>query len=263
MNIVPGQPPSDWIFLYTPMHTGTHFARFLLELHPRVSFWRCDRTVVRGRPLGQWHRLRQQQCISFSELVRLATESPPDLPAWTQCEADRLGISIPAKAVARTLVHAHITSPPFWHPELRPVVTVRDPLLSVISRLRRGDSPEGGDRIVSHFQFLAKLEPERCFWFCTDLWKDDRKKALDLLRDLHLEPTAEIRDFVARWPVVNSTSHGNQEQHRDPRLLEARRLAISKRGVHPVVGRWAKKLRQSGVQGLLEKLGYRDLVWFE
>jgi hypothetical protein len=49
----------------------------------------------------------------------------------------------------------------------------------------------------------------------------------------------------------------------DPALVEARRLAVAKEGLHPMMRPWAEKIRQTGIQPLLEELGYRDLVWFE
>lgn len=255
-------PRSKWIYLCTPFHTGTHFVRFMLELHPDVSYWRCGTTEVRGKSMRQWHQLCRAGQISFQDLLELGIECPDDLPAWTIEEADRLEISIPNKTVKRHLVHDHLEMEKFWYPELRTVVTVRDPLLSVIGTLRRG-GVGSADAIISGFQFLAGMEMESCFWFCTDLWSRDRDRGLELLNYLDLRPTEEIRSFVSRWPTLNSTSDGRFKATDDPQLVKARTLAATKSRLDPLLYPWAEKLRRAGIQTFMERLGYRDLVWFE
>ena len=260
-------PAADWILLNTPQYTGTHFVRLLLELHPNVSFWKCDGMMVNGEILRVWYARHKKGHISFDRLVELANKCIPTTVDWTRRQLDHLGIPLPDKTVSRMLVQIHLTHHQFWYPQPKMVVSIRDPLLSVITTMRRG-APRAGDAIVAAYKFLGALDRECCFWFCTDLWADQREKALDLFDYLGLEPTEGIRDFVAAWPAIRSTMEGDYEREEndcseDPALLEARRLAVDKERVHPIVEPWAEKLRSGGIQALMEDLGYRNLVWFE
>jgi len=253
----------DWIYLCTPQHTGTHFVRFLLELHPRVAFWTCGRTVVDGWSMTDWQVLCQLGRITFGQLSSLAERAPSDLPGWTYAQAAQLELKIPEKHAPRPLLHSHLNSDKqHWHAEVQTVVTVRDPLVSVISALRRG-SPEDALGIVKAFGFLSGLDTDACFWFCTDLWQNDRKKALGVLEHVGLPVTPEIEGFVSRWPALNVTLDGNFDNTDRLELIEARRWAIEERQVHPAVDWWARQIRETNVQPQLERLGYRDLAWFQ
>ena len=105
---------APWIYLCTPQHTGTHFLRVLLELHPKISFWKCDRTQVNGRPLREWHQLHREGQISYRELVALGVRTPADLPEWTKQEAAKLRITIPPKQIESHLVHSHASRTTHW-----------------------------------------------------------------------------------------------------------------------------------------------------
>ncbi|MCA9141764.1 MAG: FkbM family methyltransferase [Planctomycetales bacterium] len=258
----PRQSAAPWIYLCTPQHTGTHFLRILLELHPKVSFWRCGRTIVEGRPLGEWHKLYLDGAISLRELLRLGVRSEPDLPEWTRQEVAKLGLSLPDKRVEYDLIQKHALRTVPWYPSLPTVVSVRDPLLAIISGLRR-KGPEVAEGIVAGVTFLATKRDE-CFMFCVDQWKQHRERALDLMSYLDLEPTQEIYDYIAKWPSPNSSeTHQHLILNASSELAEARRLALEDRQVHPIVEPWAQRLRQAGLQEFYESLGYADLAWFE
>ena len=253
---------SPWIYLCTPRHTGTHFLRVLLELHPKVSFWKCGRTEIDGRTMNQWHQLHREGAISFRELLRLGVRCQSDLPAWTEQEVKRLGLRIPDKQVEYDLIQAHALQDTPWYPSLPTVVTVRDPLLAIISGLRR-EGEEGAESIFAGIRFLADKHNE-CFFFCVDQWQNHRERALALLAYLDLEPTQEIYDYIARWPSPNAAeTHEHLIQNDSPELAEARRLALDERRVHPVVELWAERLQEAGLQPYYESLGYKDLAWFE
>lgn len=256
------QSAAPWIYLCTPLHTGTHFLRVLLELHPRVSFWKCGRTVVDGRTMNDWHRLCKDGLISFRELIRLGTRCNSDLPAWTEREVAKLGLRIPDKQVEFDLIHSHALATTHWYPSLPTVISVRDPLLAIISGLRRNGS-DGAESIFSGVQFLAKRRSE-CFMFCVDLWKHHRERTLELFSYLGLEPTQEIYDYVAKWPSPNAIEdHKHLLQDKSSDLAEARHLALHEGKVHSCVSVWADRLRRAGLQEFYESLGYRDLAWFE
>jgi hypothetical protein len=156
--------------------------------------------------------------------------------------------------------HALHTTP--WYPSLPTVVSMRDPLLAIISGLRRR-GPEVAEGIIAGVRFLADKHNE-CFFFCVDQWQDHRERALALLSYLDLEPTQEIYDYVARWPSPNAAeAHEHLIHDKSSHLAEARRLVLAENRVHPIVAPWAQRLRQAGLQEFCESLGYSDLAWFE
>lgn len=258
----PIDQPLDWIYLCTPQHTGTHFVRFLLELHPHVSFWKCGRTMVGQQNMADWQLLCQLGHTTPEKFSALVEHAPSDFPEWTRSEAKRLGIQIPEKLRTRSLFHSHLNGHKrFWYAGVPTIVTIRDPLLSVISALRRG-SVEGANGVIGGFRFLNRLSADACFWFLTDLWAGDREKAFGVLDFLGLERTGEIDQFVRQWPALNSTSDGRFAQTDRPDLAEARRWALEERRIHPAVEWWAHQIQDAGLQLLFQRLGYRDLAWF-
>ena len=253
-------PP--WIYLCTARHTGTHFLRVLLELHPKISFWKCDRTQVDGRPLAEWHQLHREAQISYRELLALGVRTPADLPEWTKQEAAKLRITIPPKQIESHLIHSHADRTTYWYPSLPTVVSIRDPLLAIISGLRRGGT-DAAENILGGFRFLASGQDD-CFFFCVDQWQSHRERALELLAYLDLEPTQEIYDYLACWPSPNAAeAHEQLILDKSPELAEARRLSLQEGQVHPMVEPWAERLRAAGLQRFCESLGYRNLAWFE
>jgi hypothetical protein len=141
-------------------------------------------------------------------------------------------------------------------------VTIRDPLLAVISALRRHD-PEDPQDILAGLKHVSGKQGE-CFYFCVDLWEGQREHALRLFSYLGLEVTREIHDYLARWPRQNEAErHEHLIVDKSEGLAEARRWAMERRGVHPAVQSWADRIREAGLQPFYERLGYRHLVWFE
>ncbi len=253
---------APWIYLCTPQHTGTHFVRLLLELHPKISFWKCGRTEIDGRAMRQWQKLHNDGAISFRELLRMGVRCQADLPEWTKREARELGIEIPEKHVEYDLVHSHATTTTYWYPMVPTVVTIRDPLPAVISALRRGD-PDPGEGIIAGIRHVADKQDE-CFCFCVDLWEGRRKLALGLFAYLGLTVTQEIHEYLSLWPSQNSAErHEHLILDKSDDLAEARRWAIERKAVHPAVASWAGRIRQAGLQPFYERLGYTDLAWFE
>ena len=188
----------------------------LLELHPRVSFWKCERTVTAGRTMQAWHGAFKQGEISLGQLVRIGVCCREDLPDWTLNEARRLGIALPPKQVEFDLVHTHCGRRFTAFPELRTVFTVRDPLPAVITGLRRG-GPEAAASIIAGLQFVARQRCEYGFCFCVDLWKQSPDRAMEILAYLQLKPTREIREFLRRWPALNaSRDHGHLVRDANP-----------------------------------------------
>jgi len=253
---------APWIYLCTPRHTGTHFVRLLLEFHPKISFWKCGRSQVGGRSMKEWQELHRAGAISFSKLLRVGVRCAEDLPEWSKKEARELDIQIPEKHVEYDLVHSHAMTTTHWYPSLPTVVTIRDPLLAVISALRRGE-PELTDDIIAGIRYVADKNGE-CFYFCVDLWEGRRDLALRLFSYLGVTATQEIHQYLSQWPIQNSAErHEHLILDKSEELAEARRWAMERKGVHPAVASWAEKIREARLQSFYERLGYTDLVWFE
>ncbi|MBI2477354.1 MAG: hypothetical protein HYV60_01490, partial [Planctomycetia bacterium] len=181
---------------------------------------------------------------------------------WTRQEAAKLRITIPAKQIESHLVHSHATGTTYWYPSLPTVVSIRDPLLAIISSLRRGGT-DAAENILAGFRFLSSGQDD-CFFFCVDQWQTHRERALELLSYLDLEPTQEMYDYLACWPSPNAAeAHEHLIVDKSPELAEARRLALQNGQVHSVMEPWAERLRAAGLQGFCESLGYSDLAWFE
>jgi hypothetical protein len=255
----------DVILLLTVPHTGTHFVRLLLELHPAISFWRVGSQNVQGRTLRDWEHLVSLGVLAPAALREMLRQAAPNDPTWTILQAEQQGITLPTKDPSRVLFHAHLgvhDRPPAG---FRLVTTVRDPLLSVITSLRRyGRFGPAGP--LAGWTSLANWPREACFWFCTDLWASDgrHREALRLFEFLGLEPTAQIEQLVESWPPINATGPGNQMATVDRRFEEAKEMASrSNPALHPVMRPWVDSLRATGIQPRLEELGYRRLAWFE
>jgi len=253
---------APWIYFCTPQHTGTHFVRLLLELHPKISFWKCGRTEIAGRSMKEWQELHDAGAISFRKLLRIGVRCGADLPEWSRKEARELDIEIPEKHVEYDLVHSHAMRTTYWYPSLPTVVTVRDPLLAVISAIRRGEL-RPTENIIAGIRHVAKKEGE-CFCLCVDLWEGRRELALRLFSYLGVTVTQEIHEYLSLWPAQNSAErHEHLILDKSEELAEARRWALERKGVHPAVASWAEKIREAELQEFYERLGYKDLVWFE
>jgi hypothetical protein len=212
--------------------------------------------------MRQWQELCHDGAISFRELLRIGVRCEADLPEWTRLEASELGIRIPEKHVEYDLVHSHATTTTYWYPSVPTVVTIRDPLAAVISALRRREA-DSGREIIAGIRNVANKEGE-CFYFCVDLWEGRRELALRLFSYLGLTVTQEIHDYLSLWPSQNSAErHEHLILEKSEELAAARVWAIERKGIHPAVASWAEEIREAGLQPFYERLGYRDLAWFE
>jgi len=250
------------IHLNTPYHTGTYFVRFLLELHPGVRFWRHSTSSIRGKRFLEWQNQYKDGDISRAELFALLKGILPEDPDWTRQHARNLKYCLrPKLPIAHFLLKNHISfQEQFFYPDIPTVITIRDPLLSVLTCLRRhGRDP--AVQVVSVFHQLATNPPENVFYFCTDLWAKDRQKAFDLFEYLGLETTLEVARCVFDWPAIN-TSAACQTKSPKAKYEKARNMLIHDNEIHPLLRGWAKKLQKPEIQDFMESLGYRNLSWF-
>lgn len=313
---------SDVILLLTPFHTGTHFVRLLLELHPAISFacaedYRVDPAlrpdyILPGQGAGwiddsvgvylQPHRGRM--VYEYFEDVLYGRIAPGEFSAllkyrdslfteetfpWRACDYmalqmagvyASLGIPLDTKQVQWQLYRGH------WQETFagcdlrrkmepfRVVTTIRHPLRSILSILRR-HSPAEHASLISHYfaSVRALLSLPDAFVFCTDLWQDTPAKMCNLFNHLELPITASIRQFLALRPRVNNTltsddqpnqvGYSYEYRHADDfsRNLNDARRALNDRAVHPVLRPYWDELRDCDLKNLIEGFGY-DLAEF-
>ncbi|MDB5334821.1 MAG: hypothetical protein JWN70_440 [Planctomycetaceae bacterium] len=303
--------------LLTPFHTGTHFVRLLLELHPAISFacaedYRIDPALGRdcilpGLGAGwiddsvgayiQPHRGRM--VYEYFEDVLYGRITPGEFSAllkyrdslfteetfpWRVSEFmalqmagvyASLGISLDAKRVQWQLYRGH------WQQafagcdlrrkleSFRVVTTIRHPLRSILSILRRHSPAEHASLIAHYFSTVrAMLSLPDAFVFCTDLWQDTPPKMCELFSHLDLPVTESIRQFLVLRPRVNITitsddqpnqvGYSYEYRHADDflRTLNEARRALDDRVVHPVMKPYWDELRDGDLRNLMEGFGY-------
>jgi hypothetical protein len=298
------------VFLMTPQHTGTHFLRMLLEAHPRIS--PC--LAAGNFPI---HKEEQSAMNFLSGRCTLQDWKDAFARRLAQIGGDKtreiegffgeFSIRIePKPEPTHFLFHDHI-HPPYVHrgfrmemanfDKIKIVTAVRDPLLSVISALRR--TPKGVEKsalILRGILFTSRLT--NVFHFCTDLWTDRPEAALKVFGYLGLDVPEAARRFLKTYPVINHTqsnapsqrfvdalirkpvsrmqagSENVPEPHNElypaldedvlKQLREARDLLVRRKKIHPVIRPWADVLRRNTeFEAFYRKLGYRDLMWFK
>lgn len=168
------------------------------------------------------------------------------------------------------LYHTHLPSglvPYFMFDALanthKTIITVRDPMLSLISRQNR--YPEGSphEDILDGFEYIASLDSKNIFWFPIDLYdtvKERKQLLLNLAEFLEVEPDEKyITSTAKKWDLVN-TNH-------DISLLKAKYTSgdvkevlnfFTKRGSRFLATQTGKKIKD-----FLIRVGYRDLPWFK
>jgi hypothetical protein len=193
---------------------------------------------------------------------------------WSLDQSAQKGVSIEEpKLVQHQLVHAHgqffdLECPlPPQHPQCKFIVTVRDPLLSICSGLRRVGNPENPRMIIREFQKLVDFPGYK---FCIDQYRTriEKDNAVRMLfKHLGLSPNASCRKWAKLWSGINETSAEieNFDLYWSPdqveELREARRM-LSANKIHPILQPWVDELRASGLQRKLQALNYRNLPWF-
>ncbi len=97
----------DIVWLCTPQHTGTHFLRLLLELHPHLSYWKGGGSQTHHQSQVQVFRDYALGCIELSEFKRQAEVLWSGDEAWTGKQLEAVSMTVPKKDIKRTLLHNH------------------------------------------------------------------------------------------------------------------------------------------------------------
>jgi hypothetical protein len=243
----------DIIILFTPMHTGTHFVRMLLESHPeigvaigedyRINSAFATNYVLAGNGMG-WldpaidaNRDRSSERMLmeyFRDILRgeidkkafqVALEfwqmsrSENKLPLRNgehhvirnRAEFQELGIDLAPKQERYLLFRGHcheyagcdlskLTS------AFKVVVTVRHPLLSILTAMRRNPPLRHEGLIDSFIQGMSCIfSLPDAFVFCTDLWRGRLNMMESVFTYLDLPPAPASQKYLAMSPTVNNT----------------------------------------------------------
>ncbi len=182
----------------------------------------------------------------------------------------------------RILIHSHFGQGVTHHPDdtekfirdkvlldligIHPIVTtVRDPLLSIITRqLRHPDLWH--TYIINGFMVLAEqLATKRAdvFIFPVDLYRNKSYEArLVILRQvlnfLNLAEEPYVKFWAAAWPRFNSVGY---------KMARETRRWYKNRQVEPISYLFLEEYRylqarEKTLRPVLERLGYRDLLWW-
>lgn len=294
------------IYLLTPQHTGTHFTRMLLETHPEIAFGVAEsRRIDCGlrpdyRPSGNGNgpagteneRMLDEfavRCLrnelGAEEFIRRVTYC---LGQWSHAAPRRsfyeqlagvarhdfalLGLELSPKSPRYLLFHGHagpklagvkIDACPF-----RFVVTLRHPLLAVISALRRTANPQVAEDLLCAFDLVLNIS-NACF-LCVDRPQSLPESVDELLCALGLTPHDATRRYLAAVPQINRTVPNSvkpssleetESSVADPQALaalrDAREQLIHEQRIHPVLKPWHERACRLRLPERLARFQYR------
>jgi hypothetical protein len=169
------------------------------------------------------------------------------------------GLKLQTKAPRYTFVVGHC-----WTPHrlsrlertcFKTVVTLRHPLLAVISALRRKRGTRQAHDILNGFDAVLRLH--NVHFVCVDLWQHMVDRYQPLFKFLGLRLDGPTQQFIRLNPTVNGTVCS---QHvslaRWQRLGEARDMLINDGRIHPSVAGWWSVIQQQSWIKKLRMFGY-------
>lgn len=156
--------------------------------------------------------------------------------------------------------------------EIKVVTTIRHPLLSFITFMRR-QSPEKISSLTASYlagmNFLMSVNNK--FVFCTDLWQNQPDKMLDVFGYIGIEPPSVAKAFVAKQPLINETTSHLTKPHSKhnfcpenkahtesflEELRKAKQMLIEEGKIHSILEPYWKQVRESGILNKYEAYGY-------
>ena len=146
------------------------------------------------------------------------------------------------------------------------VVTLRHPLLSVISSLRRTNNPDVARDLLHGLAIVLSIP--KAFFICVDLWEHEPLRYLNVFGFLGLEQEELPARYIELRPRINETI----SRHRRPSLLqepenrqadgatlvelqEARQMLIDGQ-IHPILREWQQYIRTLGIDDAMRRFGY-------
>ncbi|MBN8626905.1 MAG: hypothetical protein J0M17_15600, partial [Planctomycetes bacterium] len=294
------------IYLLTPQHTGTHFTRMLLETHPEISLGVAESRRIDCNmrpdycPSGNGHGphgaanermlddfavrcLRGElEPVEFVRRVayclRQRSHAPPprsfaeQLAATARHDFGLLGLELPAKSPRYLLFHGHagpkLRGVEFGACPFRFVVTLRHPLLAVVSALRRTNDPQVAENLLQAFDLV--LDIPTAAYVCVDHPQCLPEAVERLFAGLNLTPHEVTRRYLSAAPAVNRTISRERRPNSleelesaavDPTALaalaEARAWLLEGQGIHPLLDRWAARAAELKLPERMARFGYR------
>jgi len=297
--------PSSLIYLLTPQHTGTHFTRMLLETHPEISLGVAEsrRVDCEMRPdycpfgngqgphgaanermlddfavrclCGELEQAEFIRRVAYCLRQRSHALSPrtfaEQLAATARHDFGLLDLELPAKSPRYLLFHGHagpkLRGVDFRQVSFRFVVTIRHPLLAVVSALRRTNDPQVAENLLQAFDLVLDI-PEAAY-ICVDQRRRLPAAVEQLFAGLDLTPHEVTRRYLSAAPSVNRTI----SRERRPTSLEelesaaadattlaaladARDRLLDGRGIHPLLERWATRAAELKLPERMARFGY-------
>ena len=151
------------------------------------------------------------------------------------------------------------------------VVSVRHPLLSILTAMRRNPPREHAALIESYvkaMQCVFKLDG--AFFFCTDLWQAQPERMASLFEFLNLPLDGAVEQFHSACSVRINCTVAKGEKHgqhnycpafeHPPEFLTAlddARDMLEQGKLHPLLEPSWMKIQEAGLPAHYQRLGYR------
>ncbi len=277
------------IWLFTQPHSGTHFLRIGLELHPNVQNWVQSGYEHRGmRAIDEFYNYLDGNIMyeQFRGTI-CNTQLHGNDVEWSRQQLSSVGFEPVRDKITHIPFHTHYIW--MWddnqyarirdEKRLRIVCPLRDPLQSFLTGLYRRNTGIKECLIqLENYRYIYDLWRDgRCYLFPVDLYNTPpsrRSAALSMLQSVGL--TADdscIRYFDQATPINPIILHKPEfypgmpkvSQRRQQEIMEAKD-ALKNGTFHkpdfPFLHFWIEKLRESKLIWLFESAGYEDLCWY-
>ncbi len=232
---------THFYLIITPQHTGTWFWLNFLTRHPEV-----DGFAVRSNFL--------QGIEGFDRILSGGIEIDKDKDLSKEVQY-RMGY--------KSVIHFHGPDSPehlMLIATAYPLLTTRDPLLSLISRFQRFPAKEDSnilDTFIWMAKYLSRFSPHLYKIVSIDII--DMENRIPVLKSVlnwfNLTIDEDyIRRWVDRWPKIPTLEYELKEKYNDGDIEFLQRA---------MPNLWDSLIRQEGLlRPWLESIGYKDLLWW-
>jgi hypothetical protein len=251
------------LYVYTPTHTGTHFILCLLQLHPKISYVTNRFACINGEPLSIIARRFDRGEVSaetFTDNI-LSTPSVASEIATANTYIKQICNEpiMPKQNITYKLFHIHTGA---WGPTTLPfdnvIITVRDPLLSYISVMKRSGTTA---TLLAGIKHCSKLN--NCMRFCIDLKMDPHI----VFEKLGLDTTPQIETFISKYPVIGETTDDVAKtllsDYRLGLIKKAQKALLEEHKITMPFINLIDDIRLFNLEPYYRDLGYTDLLWFK
>jgi hypothetical protein len=158
----------------------------------------------------------------------------------------------------------------FDHSCFKLVVTLRHPLLSVISSLRRTNNPDVARDLLHGLAIVLSIP--NAFFMCVDRWEHEPSRYVDVFGFLGLDQEELPARYVELLPRINETISRHrrpsllqepENRHADDAMLaelqEARQMLIEGQ-IHPILREWQQFIHTLGIDDAMRRLRIFDVT---